>query len=145
MLNPNLASAWFFSGWIKVWLGEPELAIEHEARAMRLSPHDPLIFNMQAATACAHFFAGRYAEALSWAEKAALVQPQFVPPYTVAAASSALTGDTATSAKAIARVRQLDPSLCLSNLHELFPDGGRKMWSVEVMAVERRLAGVTTE
>ena len=44
--------AWFFSGLVKVWLGEPEVAIEHEARAMRLSPHDPMIFNMQAATAC---------------------------------------------------------------------------------------------
>ena len=64
VLNPNLAAAWIFSGWVKVWLGEPEVAIEREARAMRLSPHDPLIFNMQAATAAAHFFAGRYAEAL---------------------------------------------------------------------------------
>ena len=27
-LNPNLAWAWYFSGWVKVWLGEPEEAIE---------------------------------------------------------------------------------------------------------------------
>ena len=44
VLNPNLAWAWFFSGWVKVWLGEPEVAIEREARAMRLSPHDPQHF-----------------------------------------------------------------------------------------------------
>ena len=44
VLNPNLAWAWLFSGWIKVWLGEPEIAIEHFARAMRLSPQDPDIF-----------------------------------------------------------------------------------------------------
>ena len=27
-LNPNLAHAWFLSGWVKVWRGEPEVALE---------------------------------------------------------------------------------------------------------------------
>ena len=74
--NPNLAQAWFVSGWVKVWLGEPEEAVEREARAMKLSPQDPQIFNMQAGTAAAHFFAGRYAEALSWAEMSMREQPE---------------------------------------------------------------------
>src|SRR5262249_48167783 len=51
VLNPNLAAAWIFSSWVKVWLGEPEVAIERSARAMRLSPNDPQFFNMQAGTA----------------------------------------------------------------------------------------------
>jgi adenylate cyclase len=34
MLNPNLAWAWLFSGWVKVLLGEPKVAIERFARAM---------------------------------------------------------------------------------------------------------------
>ena len=37
-LNPNLAEAWHFSGWVRIYLGEPEVAIEHLAHAMRLSP-----------------------------------------------------------------------------------------------------------
>jgi len=41
----------------RAWAAEPELAIEHEGRAMRLSPHDPLFLNLQATTALAHFFA----------------------------------------------------------------------------------------
>jgi Flp pilus assembly protein TadD len=65
LLDPNSASGWLFSGWVKVWLGEPEVAIEQVARAMRLSPSDPHVFNMRAAAASAHFFAGRYAEASS--------------------------------------------------------------------------------
>ena len=40
-LNPNLALAWAVSGWVKVWLGEPEIGIEHFARAIRLSPLGP--------------------------------------------------------------------------------------------------------
>jgi TolB-like protein len=38
VLNSNLAEAWLWGGWVKNWLGEPELAIERFARAMRLSP-----------------------------------------------------------------------------------------------------------
>src|SRR5216683_5316265 len=48
MLNPNLASAWFLGGFLRVWNGEPDGAIEHFARAMRLSPFDPEIYRMQA-------------------------------------------------------------------------------------------------
>lgn len=40
VLNPNLSEPWHFSGWVRVYLGEPEAAIEHFARAMRLSPLD---------------------------------------------------------------------------------------------------------
>ena len=120
-LNPNLAHAWFLSGWVKVWRGEPEVALEREARAMRLSPHDMFTFNMESATAAAHFFAGRTAEALSWAERATLAEPRFVPPYLVAAASAALSGNQAAAEKAMARVRMLDPGLRLSNLHRFYP------------------------
>ena len=41
-LNPNLAIAWGVSGWMKICFGEHNTAIEHAARAMRLSPLDPL-------------------------------------------------------------------------------------------------------
>src|SRR5262245_60299886 len=58
-LNPNLAWAWLFGGLVKTWLGEPELALQRIGRAMRLSPHDPHIGNMQGGMAWAHFFAGR--------------------------------------------------------------------------------------
>ena len=43
VLNSNLAEAWFCGGWAKIWLGEPEPAIERFARAMRLSPLDPRV------------------------------------------------------------------------------------------------------
>src|SRR5712671_5647630 len=70
VLNPNLARAWTFSGWARVWIGQPDVAIEHLARAMRLNPLDDTMYSMQTATAHAHFFAGRYDEASSWAAKA---------------------------------------------------------------------------
>jgi tetratricopeptide (TPR) repeat protein len=121
LLNTNLATAWIFSGFIKVWLGEPEKAIEHEARAMRLSPHDPLISIIQAANAAAHFFAGRYSEALSWAEISSREQADSIHSASVAAASSALAGNDVAAGKAMARLRQLMPELRLSNLKNLYP------------------------
>jgi adenylate cyclase len=120
-LNPNLVWAWHYSGWIKVWQGEPEVAIERFARAMRLSPQDPQIFNIHAATALAHFFASRYAEALSWAGMAIREQPHPLIASCAAAASAALTGQMEEAQKAMMRVRKLDPSMRLSSLKELFP------------------------
>ena len=38
-LNPNLASAWTSSGWINVWGGRPDIAMDHLARARRLDPN----------------------------------------------------------------------------------------------------------
>jgi len=120
-LNPNLTLALAVSGWVKVWLGDPEVAIEREKRAMRLSPQDTEVWSMHAATACAHFFAGRYAEACSLAELAMRENANAVPPPCIAAASSALAGRLEDAHKAIARVRQLAPDLRLSNLSDLFP------------------------
>ncbi len=43
-VNPNAAQAWRLSGWLRVWRGEPDLALEHVTHAMRLSPLDPSMY-----------------------------------------------------------------------------------------------------
>jgi hypothetical protein len=104
-----------------VWLGEPEVAIEHAARAMRLSPHDPLTFFMQATTAAGHFFAGRNAEALAWAERSIREHSGHLHSTTVAAAAGAIAGNQAAAGKAVLQLRQIDPNLRVSNLGETYP------------------------
>ena len=120
-LNQNLAWVWHFSALAKAFLGEPEAAIEHAARAMRLSPQDPQMFAMQVATAWGHFFLGRDAEASSWAEAALRQQPSFLIGACVAAAAAAHAGRMAEAERAVARLRELDPALRLGNLNELLP------------------------
>jgi TolB-like protein/Tfp pilus assembly protein PilF len=120
-LNPNMAWAWLFSGWARAWLGEPEVAIDHEARAMRLSPHDPQLFQMQAATAYAHFFADRYSDAVLWAEMALVERPSHVSATRALAASCAMAGRQEQASQAMARLRDLDPALRLSNLKDVIP------------------------
>jgi tetratricopeptide (TPR) repeat protein len=124
VLNPNLVWAWLFSGWVKLLLGEPEIAIERFARAMRLSPNDPNKVLMMDGTASAHFVAGRYAEALSWAKTATREKPAYIVPICVAAASAALTGQLAEVEKAVASLRLLEPTLRISTLKEQLPELG---------------------
>jgi TolB-like protein/Tfp pilus assembly protein PilF len=118
LLNPNLATAWIVSGWVRVWLGEPEVAIEHLARAMRLSPLDPLINRTRTTTAHAHFFAGRYDEALSWAAMALREWPDYQTALRIAAASNALAGRLEEARNARERLQKLDPKLRISNLED---------------------------
>jgi TolB-like protein/tetratricopeptide (TPR) repeat protein len=121
-LNPNLAWAWVFGSWAKIWLGEPDVAVERGARAMRLSPNDPeVLFFMQTATAYSHFLVGRYAEALSWAQTAMRLRPDFVISICAAAASGALAGRLGEAQEAMKRLRELEPALRLSDLRELSP------------------------
>jgi len=124
VLNPNLATAWFISGWVRNYLGEPEMAIEHFMRAMRLNPLDPLTFGMQTGIAAAHFLAGRYDESSSWAEKALLEHANFLPAMRMAAASHALAGRPEAAQEALARMRRIDPMLRVSTLTDLFPFRG---------------------
>ena len=120
-LNPNLAWGWHFSALAKAFLGQTEVAIERASRAMRLSPQDPQQFGMKIAMAWAHFFACRYEEAFSWAQAAVREQSNFFMAIAVNAASAALAGKTEEAAKAMARLRELNPTLRVSNLKSFMP------------------------
>jgi tetratricopeptide (TPR) repeat protein len=120
-LDPNQAAAWHFAGWIRVYLGEHERAIECQSRALRLSPFDPLRGNMFASIAYAHFFARRYDAASAFARDAIREQPNFLAGFRVAAASSALTGRTEEAGAIVARLRDADPLHRISNLRDRIP------------------------
>jgi tetratricopeptide (TPR) repeat protein len=118
VLNPNLTAAWYAGAWVRAFLGETDAAIAQAARAMRLSPLDPLMFVMQAVTALAHFVAGNYAEAATWAARAAREQPNFLGAIRNLAASSALDGQLDQANAALVRALELDPELRISNLKD---------------------------
>jgi len=118
VLNSNLAAAWYASGWVRAFQRDTDVALDHAARAMRLSPFDPLMFAMQMVTGHAHYIAGRYAEAATWAEKAFREQPNLLPTIRLMAATNALSGRLEEAHKAIARGRALDPGMRISNLKD---------------------------
>jgi TolB-like protein len=120
-LNPNLAAAWFLAGFVRVWRGDSDDAIAHFTQAMRLSPLDSEMYRMQAGMAAAHLFAGRFDEASSWAAKAFRYLPSFLMVVAVIAASHAHAGRTDEARRAIEHLRQLDPTLRISNLGDWLP------------------------
>jgi TolB-like protein/tetratricopeptide (TPR) repeat protein len=119
VVNPNLAQAWMLSAWLRVWRGEPDLALEHVAHAMRLSPLDPSMYGMQGAMAYAHFLASRYDMASLCAEKSMRDNPTFLLAICISAASNALAGRLEPAQKAMARALEFKPDLRASNLRDL--------------------------
>jgi tetratricopeptide (TPR) repeat protein len=118
-LNPNLAITLFSNGWVCLFLGKLDLAIERFLQAMRLSPLDPLMFSLEAGIALAHLLAGRYEEATSWAEKSLRDLPDHHASLRILAASHALAGRLLEAKEAMGRMRELDPNLRVSGLKQL--------------------------
>lgn len=116
LLNPNLAISWLRSAWVRIFVGQFDLAIEHANRAMSLSPLDPFLVGMQSAIAFAHFCAGRHDQSAAWAQRAAKEQPSFAPALRVLAASSALLGRMSEAAQALAQLRETDATVHISQL-----------------------------
>jgi hypothetical protein len=90
-------------------------------RAMRLSPQDLYLPNMQAAAAFAHFLDGRYDEASSCAEKALLARSGMIPALRVAAASHALGGRLGRAKTVMEILRKAYPDLRVSSIKILMP------------------------
>jgi tetratricopeptide (TPR) repeat protein len=120
-LNPNLAWALLFGGWVKAWLGDAESAISRITRAMNFSPHDPSISNMRRAIAFAYFIAGRYQEALSASDVGAASPQNEIFALATAAASASHLGRKEEAQRAIARLIAADPTLRCVDLRERFP------------------------
>jgi adenylate cyclase len=76
-LNPNSAHAWMARGWVSFGRGQTGPAIEALERAMRLSPLDRLGRAFTAGIARAHLVAGRYDEALDWADRTLREEPGY--------------------------------------------------------------------
>jgi TolB-like protein len=138
-LNPNLASAWAFSAFVRIWGGDPEAGLERAARAMQMSPHDPHMSNMQAAAGMGHLFAGRPAEAWTWAHMAVRSNPNHLIAACVAAASGAHAGRLADARAVAERLRELHPALRASELGFLIL---RRPQDLAQLAQGLRMAGI---
>lgn len=120
-LNPNMTNAWHVSGWTNIYMGDPNKAVEHFARAMRLNPLDPIFHRMQIGTIAALLLAGRYEESSLVAQTALQQYPTFLPLLRVAVASYALAEKVTETKDTVARICQLDPISPLSRAVDFAP------------------------
>ena len=126
-LNPNLARSWNLSAWIRIWRGQPEVGIEHLARAMRLSPLDLAFHAMESTTAFAYLRMDRYDEASLWAERALRGQPNASDALRALAISRALAGDLEKAQQGMQRLLQIAPSARISTSIPLFLSPERRV------------------
>lgn len=118
VVNPNLASAWYFGGWASACLGEPEAGIEKLKCALRLNPLDLFPFSVELALSWAHFMAGHYGEAVRLGRSAIRQQPNFQPGLRIFAVACVKAGKLEEGRAAIARMRELNPAFRVSNIKD---------------------------
>jgi TolB-like protein/class 3 adenylate cyclase len=119
-LNPNLARAWALSAVVHIFIGKPETAIEHNERAMRLSPRDIVLYLMMHTTARACFYCGRLDEAIAWSTRAMRESPHAHEGSILhLAASYALTQRPQDATAALAKFLEIHPQARLSNIWQL--------------------------
>jgi TolB-like protein len=121
VLNPNHAAAWYLGGFLRIWRGEPEEAIERISRGMRLSPLGPDMHPMQVGMAMAHLLAGRTTDALSWAQVVSRDRSDRALPLSILAAIYARAGRDDDATRTVQQLRQLDPALRVSRLEQWLP------------------------
>jgi adenylate cyclase len=105
-LNPGYARGWHVSGFLRLWAGQADVALEHAAMALRLSPRaqagmTPFLIG------AALFFSRRFMEAIPKLRVAIEDQPVFQTPYRFLAASYAHAGLLDEARTTIARLRAI--------------------------------------
>lgn len=116
VLNQNLVEALVWGGWTKLWLGEPEHAVQRFTKGLRLSPLDPWMIRMRIGIAHGYFFLGRYEEAVSLTAIALHDNPDYQAGLRIGAASEAMAGHSEQALALIIRLQKLNPLLRVSNL-----------------------------
>lgn len=108
-LNPSFAQAHFGLGHVLAHTGQMEMAIESLDRAIRLSPHDPHLFAFYAVESLAHFYLGRYEEAVVWASKSVRAPHATFWPYLTYTAALAGLGQLDSARAACAELMRRKP------------------------------------
>src|SRR5262249_52494823 len=105
-LNPNFARGWHIGGTLRVWAGQPDIAIEQIEAALRLSPR-ARIGNSLLQIGSAHFYARRFDEALPKLLLAVQEDPSLSGPYRLLAGCYAHMGRLDKAQEIIRRLRAI--------------------------------------
>ncbi len=122
-LNPSSARGWQWSGWLRAWAGEPDLAIKHFETSLRLNPREQRA-NPLMGIGVAHFFAGRLEEARAALLRSLQGKPNWVPTRRFLASCYAHMGRLDEAREVIRKLRALTNVLVPSAENWRDPDHG---------------------
>ena len=147
-LNPSFARGWYVSSILRLWAGQPDLAIEHIETSLRLSPRDRIgvpLFVMGEA----YFFKRQFDEAASKLLLSIQGHPGSPTPYRSLAACYAHMGRLDEARATLAQLRAITPLVVPSDLpfrnpedRELLLSGLRLATGRDDMSQTRRLAAI---
>ena len=130
-LNPNCAYAWNFLGWSYAYYNEAAPATEALLHAMRLSPFDPQSWMFAGGFAHARFAAGRYEEAIEFADRALHAQPRATAVLSVRIAACGNLDRLEQGRECVKRLQETD----MWSRVVAFRKVAEKMLSPEVLAI----------
>ena len=106
-LNPSSATSWYRSGTLRLWAGQPELAIQHFETSLRLNPRrsGPGLFGI----GLGHFFARRFDKAAELLLQSMQETPNWAPTYRFLASCYAHMDRLDDGRKMVERLRSITP------------------------------------
>jgi adenylate cyclase len=142
-LNPSFADGWRWSGWIRLWAGQPDLARKHFETSTRLSPRENRAAAYQG-IGVAHFFLRQFEQAQEMLVLSLHEKPSWVPTYRVLASAYAHMGRLDEAREIVRRLRSLTAIVVPSVAHyrnpqdrELYLEGLRLAASEDPAPAER--------
>jgi TolB-like protein len=120
-LSPNYAFAIYNSALVGTILGQGESNETRIARAISLSPIDPLNYAMLATRALIHSSRGNHIMAAEWAERAVRSPNAHVQIYAVAAFANELIGNRRKAEGYASHIRRANPGYDRSDFLKAFP------------------------
>jgi len=121
-LNPSFARGWYWSGWLRLWAGEPDLAISHFEVAARLNPRDPRTWHHVLSIGVGHFFARRFEYARALLLRSLQENPRWVPTYRFLASCYAHLGRLDEAREVVERLRRITFAVVPSASHWRNPE-----------------------
>lgn len=117
-LDPNAAWAWQRLGWLENYSDRPEPALEHFGRALRLSPLDPMNFNIHVGMGSANEIAQNYDAAAAHYRRALGERPHALWIYRNLASSLSGAGRMEAANQAYGTLMRAYPDLTAAKMRE---------------------------
>jgi len=120
-LNPSFALGWQWSGWLRLWAGQPDVGIGHFETSMRLNPLDGRA-DPYLGIGMGHLFARRFEDAAASLLLSLQKGPSWVPTYRFLASCYAHLGRLDEAHETVRRLRILTTEVVPSATHWRNPE-----------------------
>jgi TolB-like protein/class 3 adenylate cyclase len=107
-LDPSFALGWGWSGWLRLWAGQPNLAVSHFESALQLNPRDPAQHILMG-IGVGYFFTRRFEKARAMLLQSLQVHQSWAPSYRFLASCYAQMGQLDEAREVVRQLRAITP------------------------------------